>query len=265
MGALNTYREIWQMTTAHIFWEGELGNLQISSMISYQKKGFDVFLWSLSPHKNIPDGIINKDANEIFKYDDIDLLTILGNLPEHNRYSAYSDFFRFRVLKKYPGWYFDADTVCLKSVEDFEALQKHNKNFIIGAERDDTLLAGTSVLYFNNLDILDTIIERQARYLSDILLSEHRQVGWTDFGPPLLTKCLVDINKFSELIPSNYFYKIPSTSAHLFYQAPSDNTVNSLSDSYVAHWWGSNAIYNSTNSIEESLISYLFRMEINEN
>jgi len=66
--------------------------------------------------QNIPDGVVVKDGNEILPESDV---FSYQSGEGKGSYSAFSNFFRYKLLLDKGGWWVDTDMVCLKPF-DFE-------------------------------------------------------------------------------------------------------------------------------------------------
>ena len=81
------------MTTVNGLWIGNLGDLQLLSMESFIKQGHRYILWSYdvtNMRKEVPQGVIVKDGNEILKKKEI-FKHWSGNL------ATFADIFRYKL------------------------------------------------------------------------------------------------------------------------------------------------------------------------
>src|SRR5229473_6890984 len=86
------------------------------SIRSFLAHGHEYHLYTYGPVKNVPGGAVLKDANEIIPS------ARLFTYREHDTYSGFSNYFRYRLLLEKGGWWVDTDLVCLKPfdfVEDY--------------------------------------------------------------------------------------------------------------------------------------------------
>jgi hypothetical protein len=88
-------------------WVGEaISNLHRMCVESFLKNGHCFVLYTYGPVKNLPEGVVVKDANKIvpasliYQYD--------------GSYAGFSDLFRNKLLFANGGWYVDLDIFCLK-------------------------------------------------------------------------------------------------------------------------------------------------------
>lgn len=86
---------------------GDLSNNEILGISSYLYHGHEFYLYSYNPILNPPAGVTIKDANDIIPESFI-------FKDSHGSLAAFSDWFRFKLLYDYGGWWVDIDTVCLQ-------------------------------------------------------------------------------------------------------------------------------------------------------
>ena len=95
---------------ANFFWHGASLSLQEYICISsFVKNGFKVRVYSYN-NLTIPEGAELSDASEILPVTDLRKYTqagMSGNL------AAFSDAFRYHLIDKRGGWWFDTDVICL--------------------------------------------------------------------------------------------------------------------------------------------------------
>lgn len=102
-------------------WIGEnLTNMEILSMKSFIQNGHNYHLYTYQPIKNVPDGVLIKDANEILPEKDIFRY-------ENGSVSAFSNVFRYKLLFDKGGYWVDTDLVCIKPF-DFKS------DYVFGTE-----------------------------------------------------------------------------------------------------------------------------------
>ena len=87
--------------------------MAVMSINSYLKHGHQFTLWSYLPsYKNLPDGCILKDANEVIPKSEA-YTDVLGS------YAHFSDAWRWKFLHENGGFWTDLDVVCLKDTIPF--------------------------------------------------------------------------------------------------------------------------------------------------
>ncbi|HEX2452234.1 MAG TPA: glycosyltransferase [Vicinamibacterales bacterium] len=90
-------------------WIGtHLTTLERLSIASFLHNGHDYHLYTYAHVRNVPDGTTVKDAREILPESHI------FQYKDHKSYSAFSNFFRYKLLLERGGWWVDTDTICLK-------------------------------------------------------------------------------------------------------------------------------------------------------
>lgn len=85
---------------------------------SFLDNNHDVYLWTYNKNlKNIPDGVILKDANEILTENKAFCYKGRGDC-RNGSYGGFSDIFRYHLIQNVGGWYCDMDVTCLKNFSD---------------------------------------------------------------------------------------------------------------------------------------------------
>lgn len=172
-------------------------------MLSLQKAGFDVIVWSLEPLK-LPAGIKNGDANEIVPKDFLDKYTQSHhsdkNYPaEKANLALYSDVFRAKVLQKHGGWWFDLDVFCTKPVSWYDEMYE-KLPVVIGVEIVPSLL-NWAIFAMPSKEHLDNL----CRYI-DAILSIKKVFAWGELGPSLVTGFLQQVGLFDKALHWTVFY-----------------------------------------------------------
>jgi hypothetical protein len=90
-------------------WIGSrLSALERLSIASFLDNGHDYHLYVYDDVSNVPAGTTIKDAGEILPESQI------FQYQEHKSFSAFANFFRYKLLLEKGGWWVDSDTVCLR-------------------------------------------------------------------------------------------------------------------------------------------------------
>jgi len=90
-------------------WIGsELSALERLSIASFLDHGHEYHLYAYGDVRNVPDGTTLKDGGEILHE------SLIFQYQEHKSFSAFANFFRYKLLLEKGGWWVDADTVCLR-------------------------------------------------------------------------------------------------------------------------------------------------------
>lgn len=96
---------------AQFLWvEGSLSTMERLSLQSFLNNGYEVHLYHYGDIVGAPEGVVMKDGNDILSSDNLFEATGLAR----SSYTAFSDYFRYHLLFKKGGWWFDTDFVSLK-------------------------------------------------------------------------------------------------------------------------------------------------------
>jgi mannosyltransferase OCH1-like enzyme len=229
---------------ANFFWHGFLNDIIKKCIKSYHEKGFECRLWSYEGHEI--EGIKSFDANEI-----IDLKG--GDVIGYEYYGykvpivrVISDIFRFNLLCKKGGWWFDTDSFCLKDVSEFKKL-KEGRDIVCAYEssdkiNNDSIYLGKRIrksFYINYID-----------YLQSINIHDHIATG-----PLALTDIIHRLNLESQVLKKETFHPIHFDEMEYFSKESNiKEGLNRIKGSYSFHLWNSHLMnYN----IKPTLINYL--------
>lgn len=147
------------------------------SIRSFLANGHEYHLYVFEDVENIPAGVTLKDANEIFPADRI------FKYKQHDSFSAFSNLFRYKLLRERGGFWVDTDIVCLKP---FQFLT----DYIFAQEEmtDEEKRIGSNVIRVPaGCEIMQYCLETSATKNPDSL-------QWGEIGPDLMTTA---VSKFS--------------------------------------------------------------------
>ena len=216
---------------ANFFWSGDLSIYELANLKSFEENGFIVNVWIyLNDNKTNLNELQEfnvKDANEIL---DISMLKRFTQGNQKANLSSFSNIFRFQLLKTYGGWWFDSDCICLKNVDEFVKLANENE-FVIGREYED--YTGSSVLFFNETNILDIIIKEVWGKIEE----KEFNFFWGEIGPNLISEIFLRDNLMSSTFDETYFYKISADKFYLLFDNKNNEMEQYLNESYVCHYW----------------------------
>lgn len=245
------------MEKANFFWKGELTKIEIASIKSFIKNGFEVNLWSYQNHKI--EGAISRDARTLMEERDIEMQNeILGKTT----IAAFSDLLRYKILSQETGWWFDCDCICLKNESKFKELRESiGKNrILIGMHSSDSkMLAANGVMYLDKQTASDLAEKCVA------LLEEHNYSlpKWGMSGPSLVDDYLIENSLLEHTVPYNYFYEISYDEVDMFYDKNKFNeSMRRIKNSYLTHVWDTYLIANKidkNNPPSGSLLDYITR------
>jgi hypothetical protein len=181
---------------ANFFWNGRPLALQEQACIaSFVQSGFSARVYSYD-HLELPPGATLHDAREILPEVDLKKYTQdgrLGDLP------AFSDAFRYSLLARKGGWWFDTDVVCLAHADRFaELVQAKTPRIGLGSE-DSTSISG-AVLYVDNARLTERIAEE--------LDKRGTVFSWGTIGPALLTSVIEQARASHAVETASTFYPI---------------------------------------------------------
>ena len=236
---------------ANFFWYGELTKIEKSCINSFVKNRFIVRLWSYQNHF-LP-GVECADASLILPKKDINKYVYRTNHHKKpNSLAAFANIFRYKLLSKYGGWWFDTDCFCLKDVNEFKKLEG---NFIVGKETNDR--ENNAVIY-SDMNL--------ATKLYGFAL---KRIKKTNFVSTFIGQtgpfCVADFCKDNNIksLSKSYFYPIYCDDMNeivdpLLFK----DSKEKIKDSYIVHLWDSHfKLYNinKNNPPKDSLLDYLIK------
>ena len=90
-------------------WIGsQLSALEQLSIQSFLANGHEFHLYTYDEVENAPSNVILKNAEDVLPS------TYVFKYRDHDSYSGFSNFFRYRLLEALGGWWVDLDLICLK-------------------------------------------------------------------------------------------------------------------------------------------------------
>jgi len=240
---------------AHFFWHGEISKLESSCIKSFVRNNFKVKVWS---YTNIQiEGTESCDARLILPEDHLTKYQqTFINKPTGPSLAAFGDAFRYNVVQKESGWWFDTDCYCLVDQSKFKELRE-GRDVVAGYESHN--LISSAIFYVNkkNSDILVNSLNVMCEKYN------YNFPGWGAIGPRLFTETFLNANHPSVLIlPTSAFYAIHYSKIDLFLKKEKlQEAKEIIKNSYTTHIW--NTILkqnnlNKNNAEEGSLLYYLY-------
>lgn len=164
-------------------WVGNsMTRIQEISLSSFIYHNHNLILYVYDLDMVVPKGVKKADARLIM--DESELFLV------QNTYAAFSDLFRYRMIKKTGLAWVDADTVCLspnwKDLGDTYACLEN-----------DTVVGGVLSLPQNS-KALDYLIKESTEF-------DKTKIKWTDVGPALVDKCFRKFNLMENVYPMEVF------------------------------------------------------------
>lgn len=225
---------------ANFFWHGTLPNLQKSAINSFIQNGFDVRIWSYTPYTL--NGVKTLDANLILPQSDIGKYTQLDPAGKTDTLALFSDLFRFKILAKEEGWWFDTDCFCLKPVKAFKDLKVKigKRDFLCGYHKigESDQITGSSVLYSNS-----STAQKIVEIIEELLIKHSNNFSeWGLLGPTLVNNFTSTTNRIDRRLPVEYFYELHWNEVAEFNSAKKvTSAMRRVKNSYVTHVWNSSA------------------------
>lgn len=202
------------METIQSLWIGDtLSAMERMSITSFLSYGHEYHLYTYGPVRNVPDGVIIKDGNEIMPY------------FRCNSIAAFSDFFRIKLLLDRGGWWADLDMICLQSLDKFT----EDYVFAEEASQGDTRVVA-SCFYKAPAG------SRLMKYMRDVCLkTDPFSITWGDIGPKLITEMVTSLNLWKYVHPPHRF--CPVNWFDWTQIVDKDKTPCLSSDSFTVHLW----------------------------
>ena len=241
------------MEIANFFWEGELTKLEIASMLSFKKHGFYVKLWTFNNLDFYIDGIEVCDAKKVYPKEVFEKIFQeyfdKTNMNEQKQktanYTSASDMFRTFVIKKFGGWYFDLDCICLVDVEKFIKL-KESKEIIFGLHRvgSDNCYqyeANTHTIYLGD-KYKEIFYDRLVKYLDN---KDYKFTIWAETSNYFLNLMIKEYGLYEQVLNENYFNPLAYYSNDMDFlldETKKELVQDKFKDSYILHFYHSQVI-----------------------
>jgi hypothetical protein len=219
---------------ANFFWTGELSECEILCIKSFVQKGFHTKLWS---YENLKvDGAESCDASLVLPKEDLTKYKQIS--PDYrpdeksvDTAAAFSDAFRYYVINKFGGWWFDADCYCLKSAEDFYELRK-DKSIIAGLQSLVDIASG--VIYADN-KISKLLVDELEKTCNKY---NYNFPDWAMIGPKLISKVIHDNILYNVSLNNKFFYSIQYEHQDYYFKSDLNKLAKScITESYLTHIW----------------------------
>jgi hypothetical protein len=213
--------------TAYFFWHGS--DLELQERIclsSFVKHGFDVCLYSYE-EMVVPNGVTLCDASEILSQEQMKMYKHSGN---KSNIAAFSDVFRYKLIEKQKGWWFDADVLCLAdSLKYIQLLESKQHKLSMGFQTEDIVAIG--VLYIDDKKVTNELF-------SQIKNIEGKEFDWGTIGPKLMTKVIKDLGLIKYIDPVDFYYAIHYNEFRRLYDPEwKDWCKEKTKTSYAVHLW----------------------------
>ena len=203
-------------------WIGNtLSNVEKLCINSYIKNGHEFDLYAYNEIDNIPENCNVKDAKEILPEEEIFAYNVgLGK----GSYSAFSNYFRYKLLEAKGNWWTDTDIVCLKHIDI----------------KDDYVFVSESTIS-GETHITSGIIKTPpqsefSKFCYNFCLQQNKDtLEWGTVGPRLVGKGVNHLNLQDKVKHWKFFNPIGFEQVGMFFDEAFGNV--DLSESYTVHLW----------------------------
>lgn len=214
--------------TIQSLWIGnKISIVEKLSMASFIRNENNYHLYAYNEIPGLPEGVKIFDANEILPEEDVFCYqTSIGK----GSYSAFSNYFRYKLLYEKGGFWADTDNICLKKF-DF------NEDYVFGME--------FAALY-NDCPITHHVASGlfKAPKKSFIMLDNYKEcltkdknlLKWGEVGPALVAKCIKKFNLFNYVKPAHLFNPLGYNEVNDFVSENTSRIID-LRESYSVHLW----------------------------
>lgn len=246
------------MEVANFFWDGELTELEKNCIKSFHKNGFKVKLWS---YDNIQlENVESCDANLVLPREFNLKQEFAGKTETRAMLASFSDYFRYKVVAMFGGWWFDTDCFCLKSVKEFERV-KQGKMMVSCMQNNDFNSfhhIGCGAFWLNENISKKLIVEFEE--MIENLNGQVKSFGF--FGPEFFSKFVKVYNLYDDILPVESFYAIHWDESDLMIYPQNINiALDRTKNSLLTHIWttpfGKKNI-DKNNPIEGSFLDFLY-------
>ena len=228
------------LNTISTLWIGkEIPLLPQICITSFVKHGHQFQLYTYDKKLKPPQGVILKDANTILPEDAI-------SRDKKGRVTAFSDYFRYKLLQKEDTWWVDTDVICLRPFDhesDYvfgrQSLKEVN-NAVLKIPRNSPLLE--ELIYFcENPNVIRATDKFKVKARKTFRrLSRRNEVGVVRFGelgPQLLTYLANKNNLQDKATHASEFYPISTYQAMYPFDGVAQIDWFHQQGSYAIHLW----------------------------
>jgi len=203
-------------------WIGDkISNIEKLCINSYLKNGHDFHLYAYNNIEGVPDGCIIKDASEILPEEDIFAYNVgIGK----GSYSAFSNYFRYKLLDLKGNWWTDTDIICLKTID-------LKDDFVFASEK-----TADGETHITSGIIKSPPKTKFSRFCYDFCKQQNKEtLQWGTVGPKLVKKAVLDLGLSNHVKPWEFFNPIGFEQVGMLF----DETFGdmNLTNSYTIHLW----------------------------
>lgn len=236
-------RKTGTVEVANMFWHGELSRLEQMCIKSFVEKGFDVKLWSYTGIE--VEGAQSCDAREILsedhltKYKQRHYSDAALSDETYSSIAVFSDVFRYNVVAKVGGWWFDCDCYCLKDSEYYTELRQ-GESLVAGLQDSTTVSVNSGVFYADKVTA-----EKMVTELNELLSAyEGNFPKWGIVGPGFISNFTQNHALYEGIVELNKFYSIDNFEMRYYVESSlKDNGKSIIKNSLLTHIWDSQLKY----------------------
>jgi hypothetical protein len=232
---------------AYFLWVGgTLPDMARISVLSAAEAGFETVLFTDRSQELAHANLRLSDWREIALPWAPDEVRLKGE--DRPCYAAFSDLFRFALLAKNDGWWFDCDTIILRDASDFASLL-HDGKLTVGRENDQVI----------NGAVLGSVGKTHAQHLYD-RASEAFPVldAWGVVGPALITRAISEGAVAAQVLDQDYFYPVHHADiAEIYLPEKRVDLIKREKDWYCLSVWGEVLSRSGLAHLQPPLDSYL--------
>lgn len=247
-------------TIANFFWDGELTLLEKKCIQSFVTCGFQVKLWSYT-NIELPN-VESCDANLVLSKDVRLKQELSSKSEEAATLAAFSDYFRYKVVAKFGGWWFDADCFCLKDVSEFVESTK-GKNIVAGIQHRDPnhVHHVASGAFWIKQEVANKLVNDFEQMIQSL---DNTRKSFGFYGPEFFTKFIKNNGYYKDMLPADAFYAIYWDECDLIvYPEKLTPAAIKTEKSYLVHIWTTpfkQMGIDKNAPIQGSFLSYLYNM-----
>lgn len=161
---------------------------------SFLRQGCEFHLYCYEPLEGAPPGTIVRDAREILPVEEI---FVYRRGYGKGSPSAFSNYFRYKLMYEQGGWWADLDVVCVRPL-DFDEVH------VAGLERqpNGTTHVGSALI---KAAAGSPLIEYCLRECEQV---DRRRLRWGQIGPRLFARAIKAVDVPIQLVDPDVFYPI---------------------------------------------------------
>ncbi len=224
-------------------WIGDhLSDIELASIASFRRFGHSFTVYSYEPVRNLPEGVIARDAASILPARQI-LRYWRGNTP-----AIHADVFRYAMLAQSDNVWVDLDMIALKPflfptpwIFAFEDSEQIN-NAVLGLPRESRMLAELGKLRLDTRGLPPHLKGfRRFKYGIRGLFTGGVPISrwpWASTGPRMVTHFSRKTGEVIHALPPETFYSIPHSDTRRFLIPGALEDADLPDAAFGVHLWG---------------------------